>query len=122
MLDYYCQLIPILKTVQALGVVVCENLLHYNYTIVKECQDSDDPEAQAKHRNTEGLGTCSGPPLFFKQCPCDPNTDLQVSFQPKSGCTLVFLPQAIIPVWRKEFGKFCDPTDTRIKLELRIAH
>ena len=106
---------------QALGVVVFENLLHYNYSIVEKCQDSDDPQVQAKHRNRKGLGTCSGPALFFKQYKCDPKPDLQERFQPKSGCTLVFLPQAIIPVWRKEFGKFCDPTDTRIKLELRIA-
>ena len=54
-------------------------------------QGSDDPEVQAKRRNKDGLGTCSGPPLFFKQCPCDPNTDLQVRFQPKSGYTLVWV-------------------------------
>lgn len=67
-------------------------------------------------------GQCKGAPLFFKQCVCDLKSDLMKLFRPKQGFSLIFPPQSIIPIWRKEYAKFYDPDEPKIKLHSRIAH
>ena len=94
----------------------------YNYTIVETCRDSKEPSIHGTHRKKDGTVTSSDAPLFFRQCPCDPKSDLGQLFQPKPGFTLVFLSQSMIPVWHREFAKFYDPNETRIKLEVRVTH
>ena len=99
-----------------------ENILHYNYQVVDTCWRSNDALENSRHRKKDGTGVCTGAPLFFHQCVCDPESDIRKVFWPKHGFSLVYLPQSIIPVWRKEYSKFYDPNETRITLHLKIAH
>ena len=83
-------------------------------------QESEDPAERSKHRRPDGSGMCSGPPLFFHQCLCYPNSKLSQP-SPKFGFNHIIAPLDIMSVWVKEFSKIYKPNDG-LDLHFTVLH
>lgn len=69
---------------------------------MKACQETKDPLAHGRHRDTDGNGKCCGVPTFIKEYYYDPDLDLSTLFMPK-GSYLLKYPREVFVCDSKAF-------------------